>query len=53
MSGEYHEIIVSSKVPKIVETTPGWSHNITNIGKDEMIVVLWANEILIRINLTP
>ena len=45
VSGEYHEIIVSSKVPKIVETTPGWSHNITNIGKDEMIVIIWANEI--------
>lgn len=34
--------------PKIVETVPGWAHNITNIGTDEMIVVLWANEIFDR-----
>ena len=30
---------------KIVETVPGWSHDITNIGKEEIIVMLWANEI--------
>lgn len=30
--------------PQIVETIPGWAHDITNIGSDEMIVMLWANE---------
>jgi len=45
ISGEIYEITTTSKLLKIVETTPGWSHNITNIGKDEMIVLLWANEI--------
>lgn len=44
-SNEMHEIITSSKVLKIVETVPGWSHNITNIGTDDIIVMLWANEI--------
>jgi len=39
-----HEIITTSKSLKIVETVPGWSHNITNIGTEEMVVVLWANE---------
>jgi UDP-2-acetamido-2,6-beta-L-arabino-hexul-4-ose reductase len=29
----------------VVETMPGWTHNITNIGEDELIVMLWANEI--------
>jgi UDP-2-acetamido-2,6-beta-L-arabino-hexul-4-ose reductase len=24
---------------------PGWSHDITNIGDGEMVVMLWANEI--------
>ena len=44
--GRYGRLLVSNgKLLKIVETTPGWSHNITNIGKDEMIVLLWANEI--------
>jgi UDP-2-acetamido-2,6-beta-L-arabino-hexul-4-ose reductase len=33
---------------RIVETVPGWTHNITNIGKDELIVMLWANEIFDR-----
>ena len=37
--------LVSSETPTIVETIPGWAHSITNIGKDEMIVILWANEL--------
>jgi UDP-2-acetamido-2,6-beta-L-arabino-hexul-4-ose reductase len=36
--------------PKIVETVPGWTHAITNIGIDEMVVMLWANEIFDRAN---
>lgn len=45
---EYFELLIDSKVPSIVETIPGWAHDITNIGKDEMIVMLWANEIFDR-----
>ena len=30
--------------PKIVDTVPGWVHDITNVGSEEMIVMLWANE---------
>ena len=44
-SDETHEIITTSKELKIVETVPGWSHDITNIGTEEIIVMLWANEI--------
>lgn len=44
-SNDYHEIFVDGDDSKIVETVPGWSHDITNIGDDEMIVMLWANEI--------
>jgi len=36
--------------PQIVETVPGWTHDITNIGTDEMVVMLWANEIFDRGN---
>ena len=39
---------VSSGEFKIVETVPGWTHDITNIGTDELIVMLWANEIFNR-----
>jgi UDP-2-acetamido-2,6-beta-L-arabino-hexul-4-ose reductase len=42
---ETHEIITTSKELKIVETVPGWSHDITNVGTEEIIVMLWANEI--------
>lgn len=47
-SGELHEIITEGDNPRIVETVPGWTHDITNIGDDEMIVMLWANEIFDR-----
>lgn len=48
VSGEYHELTTHGDKPEIVETVPGWTHNITNVGDDEMIVVLWANEIFDR-----
>lgn len=44
-SDETHEIITTSKELKIVETMPGWAHDITNIGDEQMVVMLWANEI--------
>jgi len=30
---------------QIVDIPPGYTHSITNIGNDEMIVLFWANEI--------
>lgn len=48
LTNEHYEIIVDGSHPKIVETIPGWSHDITNIGDDELIVMLWANEIFDR-----
>ncbi|UQY34401.1 capsular polysaccharide biosynthesis protein CapF [Pseudomonas fulva] len=47
-SGEFHEVVTEGDKPQIVETVPGWTHDITNIGDDEMIVMLWANEIFDR-----
>ena len=44
-TNEFYEVITSSDEPQVVETVPGWSHDITNIGDDEMFVMLWANEI--------
>ena len=29
---------------QIIEMIPGYTHNITNIGDKEMILLLWANE---------
>lgn len=47
-TGEYHEICTSGDRAEIVETVPGWIHDITNIGHDDLIVMLWANEIFDR-----
>jgi UDP-2-acetamido-2,6-beta-L-arabino-hexul-4-ose reductase len=44
VTDEFVEILTSGEQPEIVETVPGWSHDITNIGHDEMVVMLWANE---------
>ncbi len=43
-SGERYELVTSGDKAEIVETVPGWTHDVTNIGDDEMIVMLWANE---------
>ena len=45
LTDETLNIDTSGKTPTIVETIPGWSHDITNNGVDELIVMLWANEI--------
>lgn len=48
LTGEAYELITSGERAEIVETIPGWAHDITNIGNDEMIVMLWANEVFDR-----
>lgn len=47
-TGETHELTTTGDNPKIVETVPGWTHDITNTGSDEMVVMLWANEVFDR-----
>ena len=48
VTGEEYELNTSDEVRTIVETVPGWTHDITNIGSEELIVMLWANEIFDR-----
>ena len=45
MTHETHEIVVRGGEARVVETAPGWTHNIANIGSDELIVMLWSNTI--------
>lgn len=47
-TGQMHELETSGNRPQVVETVPGWTHDITNTGADEMVVMLWANEIFDR-----
>lgn len=45
ITGEKYELNITSDKYTIVETVPGWTHDITNTGENELIVMLWANEI--------
>lgn len=47
-TGETHELVTAGDQSEIVETVPGWTHDITNIGTEEMVVMLWANEVFDR-----
>ncbi|MCO1624116.1 capsular polysaccharide biosynthesis protein CapF [Pseudomonas putida] len=48
VSNAFYELFTTGDKPEVVETVPGWSHDITNVGDDELIVMLWANEIFDR-----
>jgi len=48
LTGQFYEVFTTGERSEIVETVPGWTHDITNVGEDEMIVMLWANEIFDR-----
>jgi UDP-2-acetamido-2,6-beta-L-arabino-hexul-4-ose reductase len=34
-----------SNHPQIIESIPGWTHKISNIGNNELVVLVWANEV--------
>jgi UDP-2-acetamido-2,6-beta-L-arabino-hexul-4-ose reductase len=44
LSGECFEVTSSAREPRMIETIPGWAHDVTNIGDDELVVFAWANE---------
>lgn len=48
LTNETFSITVKAEESKVVETIPGWSHDIKNVGETELIVMLWANEIFDR-----
>jgi UDP-2-acetamido-2,6-beta-L-arabino-hexul-4-ose reductase len=50
LTDKLHYLETKGEQPQIVETVPGWAHDITNIGIDELVVLLWANEVFDRAN---
>lgn len=48
ITGERRELTARGGEGTIVETAPGWAHDVTNVGDDELIVMLWANELFDR-----
>lgn len=49
LTDEFFELSVSDRDPTVVDSVPGWAHEITNVGSEELIVFLWANEIFDRL----
>ncbi|MBE0580199.1 NAD-dependent epimerase/dehydratase family protein [Devosia sp.] len=45
LTDEVFTLETSGETPTVVETVPGWSHDITNIGQETLLVMLWANEL--------
>ena len=45
ITNDYYEKIVSDNQNIVVETFPGWAHEVINIGKEKLIGIIWANEI--------
>ena len=50
LTNERFELTTSGDKPQVVDTIPGWVHDITNTGQDELVVMLWANEVFDRAN---
>ena len=48
LTGATHELRTSASKPVVVETIPGWAHDVTNVGAEELVSLLWANEIFDR-----
>lgn len=44
ITNETLAIETSEDRPVVVETVPGWTHDVTNIGDSELIAIVWANE---------
>ena len=40
-----HELHVSGTHPEIITIPVGYTHNITNIGTEDMLLLIWCNEI--------
>ncbi len=48
LTGETTVVETAGDAPRVVDTVPGWVHDITNVGETDLIVVLWANEVFDR-----
>jgi UDP-2-acetamido-2,6-beta-L-arabino-hexul-4-ose reductase len=48
ITGERFDIVSSGARPEVIDTIPGWVHDITNVGAEVLIVLLWANEVFDR-----
>ena len=45
-----HTIYSSADEFKVINSIPGWVHSITNVGNENLIVLLWGNELFDKNN---
>ncbi len=50
ITNEKMEFIVSGEKLEVVDIPVGYTHNITNIGNEDLITIMWANEIFDKEN---
>ncbi len=48
LTGERVEIEARASEPRIVDTIPGWAHDVVNLGDEELVVLVWASEMFDR-----
>lgn len=48
ITGDRVDVEASAASPTVVDTIPGWAHDVVNIGDEELIVLVWANEVFDR-----
>lgn len=44
-TGEIKEHFVSGDMPEVIDMPINWTHNITNVGDNEMKLLVWVNEV--------
>lgn len=50
LTNERFEIVVCGGEGKVVDTIPGWVHDVKNVGSTLLVVMLWANELFDKNN---
>lgn len=45
LSGDRVEVDAGADQPSVVDTIPGWVHDVVNLSDEELIVLVWANEV--------
>jgi len=45
VTGERVEVEAGADEPRVVDTIPGWVHDVINLSDEELIVLVWANEV--------
>ena len=48
VSGESHELTIRGGEGRVVFSIPGWAHDVTNVGPDDLLIMLWASELFDR-----